>query len=108
LALPLLYVSAEAWRSPGRDWALRGYAYGRQPIRENEVLINILAPGVMEHHVAAGVTRSFGKGRAINLAIVRAIPKSVSGPNNLEVPGLQTIELQMDQWELDLSFSFGF
>jgi long-chain fatty acid transport protein len=93
----------------GPDWALRaGYSYGRQPIRENEVLINILAPGVMEHHVAAGVTRSLGNGRAINLAIVRAIPKSVAGPNNLEVPGRQTIELTMDQWELDLSYTFGF
>jgi long-chain fatty acid transport protein len=92
-----------------RDWTLRaGYSYGRQPIRENEVLINILAPGVMEHHVTAGVTRAVTKGQAINLAVVRAIPKSVVGPNNLEAPGQQSIELKMDQWEFDVSYSFGF
>jgi long-chain fatty acid transport protein len=92
-----------------RDWTLRaGYSYGRQPIRDNEVLINILAPGVMEHHVTAGVTRVVKKGQAINLAIVRAISSSVSGPNNLEAPNQQSIELQMDQWELDVSYSFGF
>jgi hypothetical protein len=32
----------------------------------------------------------------------------VSGPNNLEAPGFQSIELSMDQWEIDLSYSFGF
>jgi long-chain fatty acid transport protein len=92
-----------------RDWTLRaGYSYGRQPIRDNEVLINILAPGVMEHHVSAGVTRAITKGQAINFAVVRAIPKSVAGPNNLEAPNQQTIELTMDQWEFDVSYSFGF
>jgi long-chain fatty acid transport protein len=93
----------------GESWTLRGgYSYAHQPIRENELLINILAPGVMEQHVSAGVSWLFRKGQAINFAVVRAIPKSVSGPNNLEAPGYQQIELQMDQWELDLSFSFGF
>jgi long-chain fatty acid transport protein len=92
-----------------QDWTLRGgYSYGRQPIRENEVLINILAPGVMEHHVTAGVTRAIKKGQAINLAIIRAIPQSVTGPNNLEAPSFQSIELRMDQWEFDVSYSFGF
>jgi long-chain fatty acid transport protein len=92
-----------------RDWVLRtGYSYGRQPIRSNEVLINILAPGVMEHHITAGITRAVKKGQAMNFAIIRAIPKSVTGPNNLEVPNGQSIELKMDQWEFDVSYSFGF
>ena len=92
-----------------RDWVLRaGYSYGREPIRSNEVLINILAPGVMEHHITAGITRAVKKGQAVNFAIIRAIPKSVTGPNNLEAPNRQSIELKMDQWELDLSYSFGF
>jgi long-chain fatty acid transport protein len=92
-----------------RDWVLRtGYSYGRQPIRSNEVLINILAPGVMEHHITAGLTRAIKKGHAINFAIIRAIPQSVAGPNNLEVPNRQSIELTMDQWEYEVSYSFGF
>jgi long-chain fatty acid transport protein len=92
-----------------KDWTLRtGYSYGRQPIRSNEVLINILAPGVMEHHITAGVTRAIKKSQAINFAIIRAIPTSVTGPNNLDVPNRQSIELKMDQWEYDVSYSFGF
>ncbi len=93
-----------------RDWTLRaGYSYGRQPIRDNEVLINILAPGVMEQHVTAGFSRLLKRGgQALNFAIIRAIPKSVVGANNLEAPNRQSIELKMDQWELDVSYSFGF
>jgi len=90
-------------------WALRaGYSYGRQPIRDNEVLINILAPGVMEHHLSAGFSRALGKGSALNFAVTRALPKTVSGPNNLEAPGQQTIQLEMNQWDFDISYSFGF
>lgn len=93
----------------GDDWIWRaGYSYGKEPIRDNEVLINILAPGVMEQHITAGLTRALGKGKAINFAVMRAIPKSVSGPNNLEAPSRQSIQLKMDQWELDVSYSFGF
>jgi hypothetical protein len=33
---------------------------------------------------------------------------SVAGPNNLKAPGQQAIELKMDQWEFDVSYSFGF
>jgi len=92
-----------------REWTLRaGYAYGRQPIRDEEVLINILAPGVVEQHLTAGFSRAFKNGRALNFAVVRAIPKSVSGANNLDVPGAQTIQLEMDQWGFDVSYSFGF
>jgi hypothetical protein len=54
------------------------------------------------------VTRVIKKGQAINFAIIRAIPRSVVGPNNLEAPNQQSIQLKMDQWEYDVSYSFGF
>jgi len=98
----LQFESDESW-----TWRA-GYSYGRQPIRDDEVLINILAPGVMEHHLTLGLSRALGERQALHFAVTRAIPKSFAGGNNLEVPGAQSIELQMDQWELDLSFSFGF
>ena len=37
---------------------------------------------------------------------MRAFSKQVTGPNPLEVPGLQAIELKMDQWDFELSWSF--
>lgn len=85
-----------------------GYAYAKQPIPESEVLFNILAPGVIEQHVTVGGSANVGATTKLNLAIVRALSKSVTGPNPLEVPGKQTIELKMDQWVFDLGLSFGF
>ncbi len=85
-----------------------GYAYAKQPIPESEVLFNILAPGVIEQHVTLGASAKVGDRTKVNLAVVRALSKSVSGPNPLEVPGKQTIELKMDQWVFDLGLSFGF
>jgi long-chain fatty acid transport protein len=85
-----------------------GYAYAKQPIPASEVLFNILAPGVIEQHVTVGASAKVGSKTKLNLAVVRALSKSVTGPNPLEVPGQQTIELKMDQWVFDLGLSFGF
>jgi long-chain fatty acid transport protein len=85
-----------------------GYAYGKQPIPESEVLFNILAPGVIEQHVTAGVSAKVAEKSKVHLSVVRALSHSVTGPNPLEVPGKQTIELKMDQWLFDLGLSFGF
>ena len=89
-------------------WTWRfGFSTGDQPIPETEVLFNILAPGVMEEHVTVGFTREFNKG-AINVSLMHAPSVRVRGENPLEVPGLQTIELQMDQWDLEIGYSWGF
>lgn len=33
-----------------------GYSYGRSPIRRNTVFANVLAPAIVEHHIAAGIS----------------------------------------------------
>ncbi|MDL2716491.1 MAG: outer membrane protein transport protein [Acidobacteriota bacterium] len=85
-----------------------GYAWAKQPIPESEVLFNILAPGVIEQHITAGVSASVSDKSKVHFSVIRALSHSVTGPNPLEVPGKQTIELKMDQWVFDLGLSFGF
>jgi long-chain fatty acid transport protein len=85
-----------------------GYAYAQQPIPESEVLFNILAPGVIEQHGTLGVGAKVGDKSMLNVSIVRAFSKSITGANPLEVPGKQTIQLKMDQWVFDFGMSFGF
>ena len=80
----------------------------RSRSRKFEVLFNILAPGVIEQHVTVGASANVGAKTKLNLAIVRALSKSVTGPNPLEAPGQQTITLKMDQWVFDLGLSVGF
>jgi long-chain fatty acid transport protein len=85
-----------------------GYAYAQQPIPDSEVMFNILAPGVIEQHGTLGVGAKVGDKTMLNVSIVRAFSKSITGANPLEVPGKQSIQLKMDQWVFDFGLSVGF
>ncbi|MFI5304703.1 MAG: OmpP1/FadL family transporter [Nitrospiria bacterium] len=99
-----VYKLGVQWKS-SEDWVWRaGYSIGNQPIPSSEVLFNILAPGVIEQHATIGFTRNFQNNQALNVALVRAFSKSVSGSNPLD--STQTIELRMDEWEADFSYSW--
>jgi long-chain fatty acid transport protein len=88
-------------------WTWRaGYSFGEQPVPKKEVMFNILAPGVIEQHLTLGFSKALSKGKALDVAIMRAFPKTVSGANPLEAPNQQTIALKMDQWEFGVGFSF--
>ena len=92
------------WQS-SPDWTWRlGYSNGNQPIGSSEVLFNILAPGVIEQHATFGFTKKTAADQAFHFALMRAFSNSVSGPDPL-APG-QTIELQMDQWQVDFGYSW--
>jgi long-chain fatty acid transport protein len=81
-----------------------GYSYGEQPIPESEVLFNILAPGVMEQHFTFGLTQQTSNGNAWNLSVMYAPSKSIEGVSPFDPT--QTIELEMSQFELEVSFLF--
>ena len=88
-------------------WDFRvGFSTTDQPIPSSEMVFNILAPGVVEQHLTFGFTREFGGGKDVSVAVTRAFSKTVSGPNTLEAPGQQEIELRMDQWEFAINFGF--
>jgi long-chain fatty acid transport protein len=91
------------------EWTYRfGYSYGEQPIPDAEVLFNILAPGVVEQHATFGFTYTFANASELDFSFMYAFDKSVSGPNSLEAPDQQTIELSMSQWEVGVGYSWKF
>ncbi|MCP4202413.1 MAG: hypothetical protein GY769_10835, partial [bacterium] len=94
------------WGSEDWTWRL-GYSTTDQPIPGTEVLFNILAPGVVEDHITVGFTRDLASNRAFSVSLMHAPSVSVSGPNPLEAPGQQTIEIAMDQWDLEIGYSWG-
>lgn len=85
-----------------------GAAVNTNPISESEVLFNILAPGVQEQHYTAGVTWQIGDDHAINIAAMYSPSTSVQGPNPLELPDQQTIDLEMSQWEATIGWAWSF
>ncbi|MDT8319370.1 MAG: outer membrane protein transport protein [Xanthomonadales bacterium] len=91
----------------GADWTWRfGYSYGEQPIDSTEMSFNILAPGVIEHHITAGFTLERTRGRQFNMAFMFAPSKSVSGPQNFDPT--QTVTFKMHEWEIEGSYSWRF
>jgi len=91
--------------SPAWTWRV-GYSYGKQPIPSSEVLLNILAPAVMEQHFTFGFTNKLSPTSDWSFAAMYAPEKKVSGTNPLS-PG-QTIELKMHQFQVEASYSWKF
>ncbi|MHB0971201.1 MAG: OmpP1/FadL family transporter [Thermoanaerobaculia bacterium] len=102
------YKAGFQWVS-SPDWTWRaGYSHANQPIPESEALFNILAPGVIEDHVTAGFSKAVRGGNLFNFSLMYALENTVEGPNPMEAPGAQTIELTMDEWEMEFSYTFRF
>ena len=104
-----VYKLGVQWKQ-NEVWTWRaGYSKADQPIPNSEVLFNILAPGVVEQHITLGFSRAMERGPGrFNVALMYAPTKSVRGPNPLEVPGAQQIELKMHEYEVEFGYSFGF
>ena len=89
--------------SDANTWRF-GYSYGEQPIPNTEVLFNILAPGVMEHHFTFGWTGVRPSGNIMSLSFMYAPENTVSGRSTFDP--FQTIELKMSQLELEFAYRF--
>lgn len=73
-----------------------GYGYSDNPIEARDVTFNILAPGVVQHHLTLGFTYALDEKSEITMAYMHAFNNSVSGPANnpyFNVGGTETIEL---------------
>lgn len=95
----------------GAEWKLSddlswrfGFSYGEQPIQGEDAVFNMLAPGVIEYHLTAGVTIGRDNGDAFSVTAMFAPEKKVSGANLFDPT--QTIELKMHQYEIEFSYRF--
>jgi len=91
------------WRTGTKNTWRVGYSTGDQPIPDDETLFNILAPGVVEEHFTAGFTRQLDDKSAINFSAMYAPNKSVKGDSPFDPA--QDIKIEMDQYELAVSYS---
>ncbi|NJD32593.1 MAG: hypothetical protein FIB04_12000 [Gammaproteobacteria bacterium] len=100
-----IYKFGGAWKYDA-DWTFRaGYSFAdHQPIPKSQMTFNILAPGVVEDHFTAGLTRAMSGGDELSLSFMYAPKKTVKGPNNFDPS--QTVELSMHQFELEISYSW--
>jgi len=93
-------------------WTLRsGYSFNQNPVRENDVTFNIVAPAVIQHHLTFGITYATGR-HEVTLAYLHAFRNSITGESRFVALGLapagtrETIE--MTQNSLGLSYAYKF
>jgi long-chain fatty acid transport protein len=102
--MTIVKVGAQ-WRATEQLALRAGCSYGTQPIPDSELMFNILAPAVTQMHVAVGGSWTLGCGNVISVALSHAIANDVSGPHAMEVPGQQTIKIDMKQWDIEIGFT---
>lgn len=93
-------------------WTLRGgYSFNENPVRSEDVTFNILAPAVIQHHVAAGLTFEFGR-HELTLAYVHAFENTVTGESKFvalgQAPAGTQERIRMSQDSLGLAYGFKF
>jgi long-chain fatty acid transport protein len=101
-----IYKLGLRWKA-GEDWTWRfGYSYGEQPIGEDQMTFNILAPAVIEQHFTTGFTLERTPGRQFNMSFMYAPNEKQTGPNNFDPS--QMVTWEMYQWEIEASYSWRF
>jgi len=84
-----------------------GASHADQLFDNGESLFNVLAPATVRTHASLGMTYRFDKSSAISLAYTRAFEEKIKGQNP-SFTGPQTGSVQMDQHELEVSWSWQF
>lgn len=86
-----------------QTWTVRaGWNYGKQPIRSQDAFINILAPGLVEHHFTLGATWKPQPNMDVTFGGMLAPQKKLSGPVPAPLGG-GTTEIRLDEWSLGVA-----
>lgn len=91
-----------------------GYSYNNNPIKSTDMVFNLLAPGVVKHHITAGLSYKFTNNLSFDFAAIYVPTSKVSGPEILAtpfgpfaVPG-SNIRLNMHQYQVTAGLTYKF
>jgi long-chain fatty acid transport protein len=96
------------WRQSPSLTLRAGINISDNPIRSEDVTINILAPGVVRNHVTLGATWGLDRDSEITGAFMYAFSNDVNGPSlfNNFVPGLNAQEkIEMYQYSIGVQYA---
>jgi long-chain fatty acid transport protein len=90
----------------GEQWTVRaGVSHGRQPIPASETFFNILAPGVVETHLTAGLSWKPSGADEFSLGVVHAPKHTVNGAGSIP-PAFGGGEVNVSLAETSIGFSW--
>ncbi len=88
------------------DLTLRGgYSYNTQQVKARDVMFNILAPGVVQHHITGGLMYRMSPNMDFELAGMYAPRTHVTGN---ELFGPVPVDISMAQFEVTAGFKYRF
>jgi long-chain fatty acid transport protein len=99
--IDIVKVGAE-WRNLGGITLRAGYSYNTSPLQSRDVLFNVLAPAVVQHHITGGFEYTWSRDLSFEVAGAYVPEASLSGND----PFGRTIDLSMNQWEATLGFKY--
>lgn len=85
-----------------------GYDHTTRPIYPQDVTFNILAPGVVQDHIAAGATYRITKRSELSFSYMYAVNTHVSGPTSPALPFGGREDISMFQNSFGLGYGFRF
>lgn len=94
------------WQKNDRMTWRAGYAYSTNPIGPEDVTLNIIAPGIVEHHLSVGGTYRLNERDAIDFSVGYVPSNTVTGSE--VTPGGPTpgmIELNMNQFTASIGWT---
>ena len=84
-----------------------GFAYNTQPIPSSQVLLNVLAPGVIQRHVTAGFTVRTARHQDFTMAAMYGLPQSVYG-NAPAGFGGAPIKISLHEYQVEANWGWKF
>ncbi|MBU1210539.1 MAG: outer membrane protein transport protein [Alphaproteobacteria bacterium] len=95
------------WRASEISTFRAGYSYNTSPIESADVMLNILAPGVAQHHFSAGATYKLTDNIDIEVAGIYVPESTVSGS---ELPFVgnpaHNVKIGMEQFDITVGFKY--
>jgi len=86
------------------EWTVRaGWNYGEQPVPNSQTMFNVLAPGVVEHHLTLGASWNLAPDQELTFAYMHAFEKEVDGDYT---PGFGTADIKMSQDSFGIQYSW--
>ena len=105
--MPIIKLGWEWEANPEWTWRV-GFSHATQPIPDNEVLFNVLAPAVVKNHITFGFTKQMSKKSEFNFAAMYAPKNSVTGATAIGANQSQVVTLEMHQYSVEASWGTTF
>jgi long-chain fatty acid transport protein len=94
------------WRQTPSLTLRAGYNHTTNPIKSEDVMFNIMAPGVMTKHYTLGGTYDLSKENELTLAYMYAPLNSVAGTNMMAAPASDTIRMKQQSIGIQYSIKY--